>query len=98
MDRAKGFYADQFGFHLDHDTRINEELRVVQLTPPGSGCSVVVGTGIGEGMRPGSLKGLQLVVPDVHAARAQLAANGSRSARYEWPKDRVSGRAVMGRT
>ncbi|WP_216215830.1 VOC family protein [Amycolatopsis aidingensis] len=76
VDRAREFYADRLGFHLDHDTRINEELRVVQLTPPGSGCSIVVGTGVGEGMQPGSLKGLQLVVSDVRAARAQLAARG----------------------
>lgn len=75
VDRAKDFYADQVGFAVDHDTKMSEELRVVQLTPPGSGCSIVVGRGISE-MAPGSLKGLQLVVSDVREARAQLVARG----------------------
>ncbi|MCI0397850.1 MAG: VOC family protein [Chloroflexi bacterium] len=75
VDRAKAFYAEQVGFNVDHDTKISDELRVVQLTPPGSGCSIVVGNGIGE-MPPGSLKGLQLVVSDIHAARAQLLERG----------------------
>jgi catechol 2,3-dioxygenase-like lactoylglutathione lyase family enzyme len=76
VDRAKAFYADQLGFNLDHDSRMGEGNRVVQLTPPGSGCSIVIGEGVAPDMAPGSLKGLQLVVPDLHAARAQLAEHG----------------------
>jgi catechol 2,3-dioxygenase-like lactoylglutathione lyase family enzyme len=76
VDRAKAFYADQLGFSLDHDSRMGEGNRVVQLTPPGSGCSIVIGEGVAPDMAPGSLKGLQLVVPDLHAARAQLAERG----------------------
>jgi catechol 2,3-dioxygenase-like lactoylglutathione lyase family enzyme len=76
VDRAKAFYADQLGFNIDHDTTISEGNRVVQLTPPGSGCSVVVGEGVVPDMPAGSLKGLQLVVPDIHAARAQLVERG----------------------
>jgi predicted enzyme related to lactoylglutathione lyase len=71
VDRAKRFYSEQVGFVVDHDTRINNEMRMVQLTPPGSGCSIVVGTGMAD-MAPGSVKGLQLVVSDIEAARAQL--------------------------
>jgi catechol 2,3-dioxygenase-like lactoylglutathione lyase family enzyme len=73
VDRAKDFYAERLGFNVDHDTKISEGNRVVQLTPPGSGCSIVVGEGIVPDMAPGSLKGLQLVVPDLQAARSQLA-------------------------
>jgi catechol 2,3-dioxygenase-like lactoylglutathione lyase family enzyme len=76
VDRAKAFYAEQLGFNVDHDTRISDGNRVVQLTPPGSGCSIVVGEGVVPDMRPGSLKGLQLVVKDIHAARAQLVERG----------------------
>jgi catechol 2,3-dioxygenase-like lactoylglutathione lyase family enzyme len=76
VDRAKAFYADQLGFNLDHDTEISEGNRVVQLTPPGSGCSVVIGEGVVPEMPPGSLKGLQLVVPDIHAAHKQLVERG----------------------
>jgi catechol 2,3-dioxygenase-like lactoylglutathione lyase family enzyme len=75
LERAKAFYSEQLGFNVDHDTRISDELHVIQLTPPGSGCSVVIGKGIAE-MEPGSLRGLQLVVNDVHAARAQLVERG----------------------
>lgn len=75
VDRAKAFYAEQLGFAVDHDTRAGESIRVVQLTPPGSGCSVVIGTGI-TGMAPGSLEGLQLVVADLDAAHAQLVDHG----------------------
>jgi len=75
IDRAKHFYGELVGFVVDHDTRINDEMRVVQLTPPGSGCSIVIGTGIAD-MEPGSLKGLQLVVTDIAAAHAALAENG----------------------
>jgi catechol 2,3-dioxygenase-like lactoylglutathione lyase family enzyme len=71
VDRAKTFYAEKLGFDLDHDTKISDEYRVVQLTPPGSGCSIVVGKGLVD-TTPGSLKGLQLVVNDIRAARAQL--------------------------
>jgi catechol 2,3-dioxygenase-like lactoylglutathione lyase family enzyme len=77
VDRAKSFYTDQLGFNLDHDTRIGEGNRIVQLTPPGSGCSIVIGEGVVPDMPPpGSLKGLQLVVSDIHAARAQLLERG----------------------
>jgi catechol 2,3-dioxygenase-like lactoylglutathione lyase family enzyme len=76
VDRAKAFYADQLGFDVDHDTRIDDQNRVVQLTPPGSGCSVVIGSGVVPEMPPGSLKGLQLVVSDLQAARAQLVERG----------------------
>ena len=76
VDRAKAFYRDQVGFAVDHDTTIGEGQRVVQLTPPGSGCSIVIGEGIVPPMPPGSMKGLQLVVPDVARARSELAARG----------------------
>ena len=76
IDRAKAFYADKVGFAVDHDTVISENVRVVQLTPPGSGCSIVIGKGAVPDMPPGSLKGLQLVVPDVHRARAELLERG----------------------
>ena len=75
VDRAKTFYADKVGFHVDHDTTIGDEMRIVQLTPPGSGCSIVVGKGMVD-MPPGSLRGLQLVVSDIHAAHAQLVERG----------------------
>ncbi|HET6754059.1 MAG TPA: VOC family protein [Jiangellaceae bacterium] len=76
VDRAKAFYSDQLGFNVDHDTRIGDGNRVVQLTPPGSGCSVVIGEGVVPEMPPGLLKGLQLVVSDINAARAQLVERG----------------------
>ena len=76
VDRAKAFYVDQAGFTLDYDHTISDDLRFVQLTPPGSGCSIAFGEGMGEGMEPGSLKGLQLVVDDADAARAELAGRG----------------------
>jgi len=75
VDRAKSFYADKVGFHVDHDTKIGDEMRIVQLTPPGSGCSIVVGKGMVD-MAPGSLRGLQLVVSDLRAAHAQLVERG----------------------
>ena len=75
VDRAKAFYVDQVGFNADHDYQVNEQLRFVQLTPPGSACSVVLGTGITE-MPPGSQKGIQMVVPDAAAARQQLIDHG----------------------
>lgn len=76
VERAKAFYSEQLGFNVDHDTRISDGNRLVQLTPPGSGCSIVVGEGVVPQMEPGSLKGLQLVVPDIHAARAELVERG----------------------
>ena len=75
VDRAKSFYVDQVGFHADHDHQVNDQLRFVQLTPPGSACSIVIGTGITE-MAPGSQKGLQVVVKDVAAVRENLLAHG----------------------
>ncbi len=76
IERSKYFYAEQVGFVVDHDTPIAEGVRFVQLTPPGSGCSIVIGMGLGNDMPPGSIKGLQLVVDDVDAAHAQLVAGG----------------------
>ena len=75
VERAKRFYSEQVGFVVDHDTRVNEAMRIVQLTPPGSACSIVIGTGLVD-TPPGTVKGLQLVVDDVEAARAQLAVRG----------------------
>ncbi len=75
VDRAKTFYAEQLGFVVDLDTRIGDEMRLVQLTPPGSGCSIQLSTGILK-MPPGVLEGLQLVVPDIEAARADLVGRG----------------------
>ena len=75
VDRAKSFYVDQVGFHADHDYQVSKTLRFVQLTPPGSACSIVLGTGITT-MPPGSQKGVQCVVADAEAARQQLLANG----------------------
>ena len=76
IDRARQFYAEQVGFVVDHDTRISDGVRLVQLTPPGSGCSIVIGQGMGNDMTPGAIKGLQLVVDDVDAAHTQLVAGG----------------------
>lgn len=75
VDRAKTFYTEQAGFNADHDHKISDDLRFVQLTPPGSACSITVGTGITD-MAPGSVRGLQLVVSDIEAARAQLVDRG----------------------
>ena len=75
VDRAKAFYTDKLGFNADHDHRVNDKLRFVQLTPPGSACSIAIGEGITTAA-PGSVQGLQVVVPDVHAARDQLSARG----------------------
>ncbi|TDB74730.1 VOC family protein [Micromonospora sp. KC721] len=76
IDRAKQFYADRLGFAVDHDTRMGDDVRIVQLTPPGSGCSIVIGKGAVPQMPPGSLKGLQLVVSDLEQARAELVERG----------------------
>lgn len=75
IDRAKAFYTDQIGFNADHDHTVSDEIRFVQLTPPGSACSIALGKGIVD-TAPGSARGLQLVVPDVEAARAELVERG----------------------
>ena len=75
VDRAKSFYADKVGFNADHDHRVSDEIRFVQLTPPGSACSIALGTGITDA-QPGAVRGLQMVVPDIHAAHAELTARG----------------------
>ena len=75
VDRAKAFYVDQVGFNADHDQRVSDTLRFVQLTPPGSACSIALGEGLVEGA-PGSVKGLQIVVPDIQAAHAHLVERG----------------------
>ena len=75
VDRAKAFYVDQVGFHADHDYPVSPGLRFVQLTPPGSACSIVIGEGITT-MAPGSQTGIQVVVPDADAARAHLLEHG----------------------
>ena len=82
VDRAKTFYVEQAGFHADHDYQVNEALRFVQLTPPGSACSVVLGTGITE-MSPGSQKGVQVVVGDVKAARQELIDRGVQTSEVD---------------
>ncbi|MER6397466.1 VOC family protein [Kitasatospora sp. NPDC001603] len=91
--RAKTFYEEQAGFTVDHDTRIRDGVRVVQLTPPGSGCSIVVGTGITDAP-PGSVKGLQLVVPDIVKAHGELVARGVEVSPVQHFEDgaRVDGR------
>ena len=75
VDRARRFYGEQCGFVVDHDTRIADQFRVVQLTPPGSACSIAIGTGL-VASAPGSLQGLQLVVSDIEVARAELVERG----------------------
>ena len=76
VERAREFYVDRLGFRLDTDFAPNEDFRVIQVTPPGSGCSIVFGTGLGGGVAPGSLKGPHLVVEDIDAARAELIGRG----------------------
>jgi predicted enzyme related to lactoylglutathione lyase len=75
VDRAKRFYTEQVGFNADHDHQVNPDLRFVQLTPPGSACSIALGTGLTDAA-PGSVTGLQLVVSDIEAARTHLADGG----------------------
>jgi predicted enzyme related to lactoylglutathione lyase len=75
VDRAKAFYTGKAGFNADHDHTVSEEIRFVQLTPPGSACSIAIGKGLVEG-EPGSVKGLQMVVADIEAAHAELVARG----------------------
>jgi predicted enzyme related to lactoylglutathione lyase len=75
VDRAKAFYTEKAGFNADHDQRVSSEIRFIQLTPPGSACSIAIGTGIVD-TPPGSVQGLQLVVSDINAARAELLERG----------------------
>ena len=75
IDRAKTFYVEKVGFNADHDHQVSDELRFVQLTPPGSGCSIALTSGAHE-MEPGSIDGIQLVIEDADAARAELADRG----------------------
>jgi predicted enzyme related to lactoylglutathione lyase len=86
VDRAKAFYTENAGFNADHDHRVSDEIRFVQLTPPGSACSIALGTALTD-MRPGSLQGLQLVVSDIEAAHAELAERGvdvSEVQEFDW--------------
>ena len=76
VDRAKAFYTEKIGFNADHDHQVNDELRFVQLTPPGSACSIAIGTGLSK-MKPGSIEGLMMVVADVQAARDELMQRGT---------------------
>src|SRR4051794_23677211 len=75
VDRAKAFYVDRAGFNADHDHNVSDEIRFVQLTPPGSACSITIGKGVTDAA-PGSARGLQLVVSDIHAAREELVQRG----------------------
>jgi predicted enzyme related to lactoylglutathione lyase len=75
VDRAKDFYVDNAGFVLDHDHHVSDEIRFVQLTPPGSACSIAIGKGVTDA-DPGSVRGMQLVVTDIEAAHADLAERG----------------------
>src|SRR5919202_6783485 len=82
VDRAKAFYTEQAGWAADHDHTVSEDLRFVQLTPPGSACSIAIGKGIVD-TPPGSVRGLQLVVSDINAARAELLERGVEVSRVE---------------
>jgi predicted enzyme related to lactoylglutathione lyase len=75
VDRAKAFYTEKAGFNADHDHKVSDEIRFVQLTPPGSACSIALGKGIGDAA-PGSVQGMQMVVSDINAARAELVDRG----------------------
>ena len=75
VDRAKAFYSERVGFVVDHDHRVSDEVRFVQLTPPGSACSIAIGLGVTEA-EPGSVKGMQVVVADIERAHAQLVDRG----------------------
>jgi catechol 2,3-dioxygenase-like lactoylglutathione lyase family enzyme len=86
VDRAKAFYTEKAGFHADHDHTVSEAIRFVQLTPPGSACSITFGIGIVD-TPPGSVKGLTLVVADIDAARAELLERGvevSEVRKFDW--------------
>ena len=82
VDRAKAFYTEQAGFHVDHDHTVSEDIRFVQLTPPGSGCSIALGNGLTDAA-PGSVRGMQLTVANVDEARAQLVACGVDTSEIE---------------
>jgi len=82
VDRAKAFYTEKIGFHADHDVTVSEEIRFVQLTPPGSACSIAIGRGLVEG-EPGSVRGLQVVVKDAEETRADLVARGAEVSEIE---------------
>ena len=82
VDRAKAFYVDQLGWHADHDQQVNEQLRFVQVTPPGSACSIAFGTGITQ-MAPGTQRGVQVVVPDAEAARQHLLDHGVQASEVD---------------
>ena len=82
VDRAKAFYVNLVGFSADHDILVNPELRFVQLTPPGSACSIVMGVGVTE-MTPGSQQGVMMVVEDVAAVREQLLSNGVKASEID---------------
>ena len=75
VDRAKAFYTEKAGFNADHDIKVSDEIRFIQLTPPGSACSIALGEGIADAP-PGSVKGMQMVVSDIEAAHAELAGRG----------------------
>jgi predicted enzyme related to lactoylglutathione lyase len=86
VDRAKAFYTEKAGFNADHDYQVSDELRFVQLTPPGSACSIALGTGLSN-MPPGSVEGLQMVVSDIEAAREELVERGvevSEVQHFDW--------------
>jgi catechol 2,3-dioxygenase-like lactoylglutathione lyase family enzyme len=86
VDRAKTFYTEKAGFNADVDVTVREGLRFVQLTPPGSPASIAIGIGLTD-MAPGSVQGMQVVVPDIHAARAELVARGveaSEVQEFDW--------------
>ncbi len=82
VDRAKAFYTEKAGFHADHDQRVSESLRFVQLTPPGSACSIAFGEGLTDAA-PGSVQGLQMVVADIQTAHAELVARGAEVSEVE---------------
>ena len=87
VDRAKAFYTDNAGFNADHDFQVSDQIRFVQLTPPGSACSIAIGTGLGSDAAPGSVQGMQVVVSDIEAARGELAGRGvgvSEVQDYPW--------------
>ena len=82
VDRAKEFYEKGTGFHVDYDQTVNDDIRFVQLTPPGSACSIAIGKGLTD-MVPGTMKGIQVVIPDADAARADLLAHGVEASDVE---------------
>lgn len=83
VEKALDFYANKAGFHLDHDQKVNDQLRFIQLTPPGSACSITIGSGIATDMKPGSIKGLQMVVANAQAAYDELTARGVEATKPE---------------